>query len=241
MAAIIVPWRHSPERARVWRHLKGRYRNRFPDWPICVCGTSGGEWVKADSVMPTIARFDPEEVMVVADADVWSDSVESTVRAVTCGVAEWGVPHKTVHRLSAAGTEGFMAHRSPHDLELERRPYPARVGGGIVIAQAKTLTAAPLDPRFVGWGFEDGAWGLALQTLAGTPYEAPTELWHLWHPPQEGAGRRGPGLGLFQRYRAAQGRRERMRNLLGEIDECRNRPNDDQLHDHSPIGHRDGR
>ena len=40
----------------------------------------------------------------------------------------------------------------------------------------------PLDPRFVGWGGEDLAWGYALTTLAGEPWRSDEPLYHLWHP-----------------------------------------------------------
>lgn len=77
----------------------------------------------------------------------------------------------------------------------------------------------PLDPRFAGWGQEDGSWADALTALAGPPWRGdhPKQplhpMWHLWHPPQERtfpAGRSASraigsaeGLALRQRYRAA--------------------------------------
>lgn len=224
MAVVVVPWRHSPQRERVWRWVKARYAEKHPDWPVHVSGTSEGPWVKADAVMPKIEQAG-DDVVVVADADCWCAGLESAVLAVTCGVAEWAVPHKTVYRLTEDATERLIGGEVPLPLETERRPYHGVWGGGILVAHRDTFLRVPLDPRFQGPGQEDEAWGVALWTLAGQGWRGTADLLHLWHDPLPRLSHRRGSLKswkLYQRYARAREHPEQMEALLKEIDVTRN-------------------
>lgn len=160
------------------------------------------------------------DIVVVADADVWTAGVELAVEAVSQGVTAWAIPHTPVHRLSQLAT---MAVLDGHDLatalEHDEPPYRGVPGGGIVVARREVIRAVPLDPRFVGWGQEDESWAIALECLTGPAWRGTAPLWHLWHPPQPRASRRRgnpDGWRLRRRYLTARHDRALMLDLVSE-------------------------
>jgi hypothetical protein len=233
-ATVIVPWRHSPERERAWRWVKARHREKHPDWPVWLCGTSEGPWVKAKAVMPAVERA--EDIVVVADADCWTDGLESAVRAVTVGAAEWAVPHRIVYRLTEQATDELIL-TNDYGGECERRPYEGVWGGGIVVAHRDTFLSVPFDPRFEGPGHEDEALGLALQTLCGQGWRGTADLIHLWHPrPTRHSTRIGSlkNWHFYKRYQDARAKPEQMKRLLEEFQREPRIPDEPQRDHHSP-------
>jgi hypothetical protein len=169
--------------------------------------------------MPAV-RSCPDGIVIVADADVWTDGLSDAVRAVSEG-ASWARPFSFIHRLTREGTAAVLRGERWRDQPLEEC-HRGVLGGGMVVARRETLLRIPMDPRFVGWGQEDEAFGAALRTLAGRPWHGRSALVHLWHPPQRRQSRRkgsDAGWELYVRY--MEGRRDpvAMRRLLKEIDD----------------------
>lgn len=208
---VVVPWRGGcPHRKRAWEALRARY-----PWPV-IEAPGPEPWCKAEAVMPAIENC-PDGIVIVADADVWTDGLAAAVAAVEDG-AGWAMPHTTVYRLSERGTRDFLAGK-PRPYELAQRRYRGVWGGGYVVARRETLLEVPLDRRFKLWGQEDESHALALHTLAGPGWRGTADLSHCWHPPQERLTRRRGSKAsweLYRQYRAARGDREAMRALLDE-------------------------
>jgi hypothetical protein len=174
-------------------------------------------WVKANAVMSAIEATDAE-IVVMADADVWTDGLEEAIIEVELGAA-WAVPHLHVHRLSRKGTQAVLGGADWRKQPLEQGPYPGVVGGGYVVARRQVFLDVPLDPRFVGWGQEDECHGLALRALHGQPWRGTADLVHLFHPPQERLSRvRGNkgGWKLRRRYYNARHDPVQMARLIEE-------------------------
>jgi hypothetical protein len=146
--------------------------------------------VKAAAVEDALSRA-TGDVLVLADADVWCPGVVAAVEAVESGAA-WAVPHTLVHRLTKGATDVMLGREvfgGPLiEQRVEQRPYVGMVGGGCVVLRMDVYEACPLDPRFVGWGQEDAAWGVALTALYGPPWRSTEPLFHLWHPPMDRVG-----------------------------------------------------
>lgn len=193
-------------------------------------------WCKALAVRNAIGDS-KSPIVVVADADVFSDGIHEAIARVRAG-APWAIPHHLLYRLSPKSTEAVLAGAEPYvGMELDpdeptaRRPgrlnegYPGRPGGGIVVLRRDVYDDCPLDPRFIGWGHEDDAWALALNRLHGGPCRLGAPMWHLWHPPQQRLSR---GFGsaeselLFRRYANARKNPDRMRALIDEGREVSN-------------------
>lgn len=198
----------------MWAWLRPRWETL---WPVAVADAPPGPWCKAAAVQRA-AQHAHADILVVADADVWCDTVDQAVAAVEGG-APWAIPHDRVHRLTAQATTNVV-NGQPFDVQpLDQRPYRGHAGGGIVVLPADTLAQVPLDPRFVGWGQEDDSWAAALTTVAGRPWRGHSPLWHLWHPPAERINRRvgsRDGERLWGRYLRATKNPQRMHQLLEE-------------------------
>lgn len=197
-ACVVVPFRGGCEhRERAWAYLRARYEQLGLD---VVEGGCDGPWRKAVAVNDAIKRSSAE-ILVIADADVWCDNISESIDEVR-GEAHWSVPHSKVHRLTDHATEAVLAG-GPFGGTTEEPPYPGVEGGGIVVLERELWERAPMDPRFVGWGQEDEAWGIALRNHGLKIRRLNGMLWHLWHPPQERASR---GIGstesfeLFRQY-----------------------------------------
>lgn len=206
--AVLVPYRDTPGRMPLlWWTLQRLYGTRrswsgFLDADVILCTdttTGEGPWCKAAAVEDGMlsSRFDAD-IVVVHDADCWSDGLADAVSNVAesltrRNIPQWAIPHGDVHRLTPAATAEVLAGRDPHPgMPLvphhdggHTRPYGGMAGGGIVVLTRDAYEQVPLDPRFLGWGGEDESWGLALTTLLGPPWRGDAPLYHLWHPPEE--------------------------------------------------------
>lgn len=151
-------------------------------------------------------------MVVIADADAWCEGLPDALQGAT--EAGWAVPHARVHRLSQQSTERVLGGEewTPGAMPLstdnshDRRPHRASPTGLIVAMRSDILDAVPPDRRFVGWGQEDEAWRLALETLVGPAWRGTAQAMHLWHPPQSRQSRTSgntAGVKLKRRYQRA--------------------------------------
>ena len=186
--------------------------------PVTLAECPDPHWSKGAAVNPAIAAS-RADVIIAADADsyVTDDHLRRGIdHAATGG---WAMLYAEVRRYSQTTTTAILAGRPLPRPRLERGPYPALPGGGIVIAHRDAwATVGGLDPRFRGWGGEDHALGLALRILVGDAHrQRGAALTHLWHPPAP--AHRKPSADskrLAARYRAARRDPDAMRQLIGE-------------------------
>lgn len=194
---VVVPWRPDPDRRQAWDWVRAQYRDRHPDWTIIEAPAPVGEWCKAKAVNDATATVQ-DGVVIVADADVWAPNLADAVSAVEEGAA-WAIPHRLVHRLTREATRSLLAGGIPTG--TCEPPYEGIQGGGIVVLPARTAHEIPMDERFLGWGQEDQAWGVALHFLAAPAVRLNADLVHLWHPPQPRENRKIGSLAGFELHR----------------------------------------
>lgn len=185
--AVLVPWRETPERAPVWAYLRAKWQAAFPAWAVVEGSCPEGPWRKGLAVADALNRS-VSDVVIVADADVWTDGIAEAVERVRAGAA-WAMPHFMVYRFdqpsTAAILDGAPMGRIINDKPATYdRTHPGRRGGGMVVLSRALYERVPIDPRFAGWGQEDDAWAVALRAVAGKEWRGTEDLWHLWHEPQ---------------------------------------------------------
>lgn len=177
-----------------------------------------GPWCKAAAIAAAL-DWSTSDVVIVADADVWPADPDEIRRCIEALDGHgWAIPHGDVHRLDQEATGTLITTGTP-GAGRAQRPYWGTAGGGIVALRRDTYIGCPLDRRFVGWGQEDESWAMALAALHGQPWRGRSDLWHLWHPPQERLNRRvgsAEGQQLQRRYRAARRDPAAMRALIEE-------------------------
>lgn len=225
MIRVILPYGGDcPHRARalswVWEHLP----ELLPFASIHV-GECRGPWSKARAVAAAIDPDWPDDdILVIHDADVWAPKLPATIDIIHSKMRRWATPHTMVHRLGEELTGRVMAGEIPFGglgrSGLDQPPYRGVVGGGCVVLSRAAYRQVPLDPRFLGWGQEDEAWGFAMARVLGQPYQANDRLYHFWHPHPERINRAvgsRDGEKLRNRYRAARLAKDQMEALLDEF------------------------
>ncbi len=174
-------------------------------------------FVKALAVAEAL-KDSTAEVTVVTDGDLWVHDAIDCIQDCLDG-RPWAMPHHEICRMNPHATSRVLGG-GEFGPPWAQRPYRAVLGGGIVVLRREVYDAAPLDPRFVGWGQEDESWGLALRTMFPGGREASGQLFHLWHPPADRRNRRNgsqESVKLRNRYAIAKKSPESMRALLAEM------------------------
>jgi hypothetical protein len=218
--SVLVPYASDDEhRQAARRYVLAWYSRHHPGWEI-IEGDCAGEWSKGRALADAAARA-THDILVLADADsvVPADTLVDAAARVAGGAA-WVMPHRKVYRLSQAHTDRVYAGAEPQPRDTCRPPYIGVTGGGItVVSRATWDTVGGIDPRFVGWGGEDIAFGWALETLCGAGVHLAAPLFHLWHHQEaQGDHRRGSSdsEALAGRYRRARNQPDVMRALIAE-------------------------
>lgn len=221
---VLVPWRGGDERreatwAKVLPHLSGW------GWPV-LTGDKPGPWNRSGSI--NIAAQGPWDVAVIADADTIHERNprEAVALAYATGgaVVPWDVrwrlsPEASVDPARTIGTFEVSEHLDPNDgwAHNDRMaPLPLwQVGSTIVVSRrAWDAAGGGMDEGFVGWGFEDCAHRIAMQTLApGGLQRMAGTIYHLWH--RHDLSGRTQNSRRFQRYVRAAGNPEAMARLVG--------------------------
>lgn len=211
--SVVVPLAGDcPHRARAWQWVRTQYQGL----EVCEGYGDPDRWCKAQAVADGLSRA-TGDLLVIADADVWSEHLQTAIDAVESGQVQWASPHRHVRRLTEQGTEQFI--NGERETAKTEEQHHAVLGGGMVVLSRETYERCPLDARFVGWGSEDQSFGYALRTLYGKPLINNQPLWHLWHPPQQRMTRKVGNAAndeLRGRYTGAKMQPRRMRELIEE-------------------------
>jgi hypothetical protein len=200
--SVLIPYREdSTQRAKLLDHCLKWWRQHMPsDWEVVIGSCDTEDWCKAqaydDALRGACGRY-----LVFADADVMLPGTPVAVVALRDGWA-WARSHDLVVRLNSTTTEQLLATSTavPWSAQVytqswehwEDWPYEQKAAGAGVCVQRDVYENVPHDPRFLGWGCEDEAWGYALQTMYGPEAKVRgMPCIHLWHPSQPKPLRRG--------------------------------------------------
>lgn len=212
LVSFLVPYRpDGGRRDENWSWVRARLA-AVPGCEIVVGTSPRGPFNRAAAVNDAATRA-VGEVLCVHDADCalpldWYQAVR--------GLDGWVLPEGSRY-LTAAATAGLIS-RSPaatiaEGLDAEEEVEHS-VGGIMALSRSAFDTARGMDARFVGWGPEDAAFALCLETLVGPSDRFGGPLVHLWHPREPHARPWQPGVGdLMGKYWAAHGDPARMRAL----------------------------
>lgn len=207
--AVIVPRASNgpKDREPLWQHVRAHYARAHPDWQLLEGFSPAASWSKGQAVADALSRSSAA-VLVIADADcvIPPAALEAAVEEVASARAPWAVPHTRVIRLNKPRTAALLSGKPLPPLdeqrELARPPYTGYPGGGaFVVSRAVYEAAGGIPVAFRGWGAEDEALALILDTLAGRHWRGSADLVHLWHAPQPS---KRLGSGNRPRYRQLQ-------------------------------------
>lgn len=169
-------------------------------------------------------------VFVILDADTTYREKGALKDAIAATHADnrWRLP-ETYLTLTEEATRNIVARRSSATILDGEIEYEGGTNwSGIVIIPAEAFwKIRGADERYLGWGADDIALGLALDQLHGKHVRYPGAAVHLWHPrgtQENGLHEHGDaGRDLTARYVAAAENREMMQAVVDEK-EKRERP-----------------
>lgn len=228
--SVLVPRSKDdgPDRVAAWNYVRARYAKFRPDWEIVEGFAPAVPWRKGEALREAVEKC-RGKIAIVADADCLLDlhALTDAVRLVESQEAPWVVPHKLVHRLTQSATAEQLRQPSrpgldpPPPTALARRAYVGFPAGGCLVLSRPNLQATGGIPaQFMGWGGEDEALAVILDTLLGPHRRLDSTLIHLWHPPQPDkktfAHRPNPNRVEFSRIRSLAGDPEALWRYLGD-------------------------
>lgn len=223
--AVIIPVdaNLARDRAAALAHVRDFYQREFPTWQIIEGVDQSGDWRKRDAIADALTRCNAA-VLVIADSDVLIDpaALRAAVARVESGEHPWAVPHRMVLRLNADRTRAWYAgaRSAIEPTGLARPGYVGFAGGGLLVVPRVGYEASGGIPDgFVGWGGEDQALGIVLDTCLGKHWRGASDLVHLWHEPQASKARGRSGNQIrFQALAnvAARGGRDALLIALGQ-------------------------
>lgn len=183
---VLVPRRAgNPERDRLWKFCRRRWETTHPDWRIVEGHHDDGPFNRSAAINTAAAEAGDWDVAVIIDADVITDP--TAVRAGVKVAADSGlmtVTHDTRVMLNKMGTNkvlnGFTGQWWQRS--LVDTVYHDSVSCSVAVSRELWDTVGGFDPLFVGWGYEDTAFGIACETLTGHPIVRITSVvFHLHH------------------------------------------------------------
>lgn len=222
--SVLVPYRSDGggRRDELWSFVRQRleaFAARSPlSWEIVLGECDPTKDFNRGQAINDAARKSCGEAFMICDADSAMDLDwihEAYGRAV---VDDDFVLVDAFHYLTEVDTDKILL--GPPDADIE---IPAVIewsgttswGGASMLPAYVFRSIAGFDDRFVGWGPEDAAFVIKLETLHKTHLRLPGKLVHLWHPAPPTTRPWGEGhAALLTRYTDAAGDIEAMRAVM---------------------------
>lgn len=214
-ATVIIPWRAAESRIPAFDFVRDWYARYLPELPVRTVDTDDDVFVLAACRNRGIASLDPDEVVVVGDADTLPEP--GPLRAAVAAARTSGLVHLPYTQYRWLGATGDAQLRA--GVPAEECDHELVVGAcsGVYVTTPRTWAAhGGQDERFRGWGFEDAAWYRAHEALLGAPpVRHEGRVYAMHHVAEVRAGARyDANAALMERYRAAEGGRAAMSQLV---------------------------
>lgn len=183
--AVLVPRRSDGgRRDQLWEFCRNRWAELHPDWPVVEGHHDDGPFNRSAALNQAATAAGDWDVAIVADSDsfvsvgqaVAAAETAHRLRQVTFAFDRYCYLSRAMSNQIMAGFVGdwtpgveFTMQGTYSSMVAIPRPLWDRCGGA--------------DEGFVGWGGEDVALSLMLQTYGNGLQRVHGDVWHLWHPP----------------------------------------------------------
>lgn len=200
---VIVPYRGSEDRDPLWEYT----RNWWEHWiagsqaldtrAILVESDHSGEMFNRSAARnqarEKLRALGDANMLIIADADTIpnANALHAALDIVITS-EDWVLPYgeDRYYNLSREHTAEILAHQADSgepisDDEWEHK-LTATSGCLVMPARAFDRVGGYIE-QFTGWGYEDDAMRLALDTVWGRHQRIESYICHLWHPAPEAA------------------------------------------------------
>lgn len=211
MISVLFPYRGDDgPRDRLFGYVLNWWKHYFPEAEICV-GRNFEHPFNRGAARNEAFDQSNGEVVIVADADT-----VPTAQGVRDAIAEvvstkcWSFPYAKdrYYNLTEAATQNVLQlHVGEQPSEPVEGQYDHKItswAGCLVLPREAWERVEGYDTRFKGWGYEDNAFYLKLDSLWGPHRRQDSYCCHLWHPVSKENSFENPHIGfnksLFRKY-----------------------------------------
>lgn len=231
--SIVIPYSPSlndPLRSELFSFVKSWWNFHFQDSPIVTAQSynEDGSFNRAKSRNLAVKAVETK-YMIIADADTICPP-SALVKAFDLirdkiPYASWVLPYanQNYYNLTDECTKKIISNGIKKELPSETQLiYEHKLqswAGLICLSKSGYEAVGGYDERFIGWGYEDNAFRLALDTLWAPHDRIDSYCVHLWHAAPEDERFNQPNIHqnrrLYEKYLAAFNHRLAMKNLKG--------------------------
>lgn len=223
--SVIVPYRtDNGLREEIWTWLKERWETVYPDFELCVADSEAEEFSRSEARNNAFADS-TGDVVIVADADSvpMTNTLLTCVDAVMTDPAMWAIAHDKYLMLNEDATNALLAQSpslraEPAPQSMLLKPPFVSYAGMLVMHRDSYEAVGGYDERFQGWGLEDWAFRVAMDTLVQPLQRSPGVLMHLYHGPPNGKTFGTPpnqhNNDIYKQYDKASGNADAMREVI---------------------------
>lgn len=180
---VAVPRRaDNGHRDQVWSWVRDRWADQHPDWTVVEGHHNEGPFNRSAAI--NVAADRAWDVMLIADSDSFV-AAEQANRGVDMAASTGRVTFAydrfayLNHEMTSWIMDGYDGNWWP-GVEWT---MTGTCSSMVAVPRKLWDRCGGADEGFVGWGGEDVALSLMLQTYGEGMNRIPGEVWHLWHPP----------------------------------------------------------
>lgn len=198
-------------RDKLWEFCRKIWEENFPEWEIFEGFhlAEEGPFNRSMAINRAAKAAGDWDAALIIDRDTISDP-DAIRRAVDHAyrTGAMAVAHNQRYMMNKRGTEYILSGRkdrwkSPQFIKVI---YKDSVSCAVAVSRATWDLVGGFDERFVGWGYEDSCYRIAVETLTDlTMHVEQADVYHLWHEISPEADKNSP---TFQRNHALKSRYE---------------------------------
>lgn len=220
--SIIIAYKEDSEyRKEIFHWQISRYKKIFSNVDIVIGedDSNHDHFCKARAINNAVKNSRYDNLFIVdIDLVVEKSAIEKGIKVINkhCYI----IPYGSWWKLSKDNTRAVLDNKAQFNISPQGRlckVHPRRGTGIHIISKHNFYAAGGYDERFIGWGGEDNAFGIAVRTMCKQKslilkdYTA----YHLWHPFQvTKKGMNQSNIDLWRKYQKADKKPVELRQLL---------------------------
>lgn len=186
--SVLIPYKpDNGMRDQSFAWVKRFHEVVMPDVELCI-GEDQSSPFNRSAAINAAAKKSTRNVLVIADGDIIYDPQILIQAHRLLDKHPWVIPYGKWWNISTSSTQILLNSNPkwplPQDLEVKSRYKRFKpVSGLIVLPRRNYDIVEGFDERFQGWGGEDLAFNVAMNTLCGKYKRIENNsIYHLWHP-----------------------------------------------------------